>query len=55
MPSVVLARNPANVAVALVVVLGSRTAGTSATQGSIIHGLRASRRAKVSVEEVEVE
>ena len=47
--SVVLARNPANAAVVLAVVLGSRTVEMikMVTQMLIIHGLRASWLAKV--------
>ena len=46
--SVARSRNPVNQIVALAVVLGSRTVEMSVTQSLTIHGLRASRPAKVS-------
>ena len=50
---VVLAGNPVNLAAALVGVLGLRTAEIPATTSSIIHGLRASRLAKVTCGETD--
>ena len=49
----VLPRNLANVAVALVVGLGSRTVAMLAIPSLIIHGPRAFRLAKVGSEETE--
>ena len=46
----VLSRNLVNVAVVLVVVLGSRNAGISRTLSSIIHGPTVYRLAKVGYE-----
>ena len=43
----VLSKNPANAAVVLAAVLGSRTVEMSGTQALTIHGARASRPAKV--------
>ena len=52
-PSAGGARKLEDVAAALAVVLGSRTADTQATRISIIHGLRASRLAKVGCRQYE--
>ena len=46
-----LSRNPVDVAVALAVVLGSRTAEMPGTQSLVIHGPRASKLVKVGIEE----
>ena len=50
----VLRRNPVNVAVALAVGLGLRTAGMTATQLLITHGSRACRLAEVGCGEANV-